>query len=69
MTLTNALMLHDNDHTPYEGMEVTGWPEVTLVRGVPVVEGGALVGAEGHGQFLPHGVFPTPFNPVDRRLA
>ncbi|MFC4166865.1 dihydropyrimidinase [Teichococcus aestuarii] len=77
VTLTNALMLHDNDHTPYEGMEVTGWPEVTLVRGVPVVEGGALVGAEGHGQFLPRGpyamiaprgVFPTPFNPVDRTL-
>ena len=53
--ITNALMLHDNDHTPYEGMEVTGWPETTLVRGVPVVENGAVVAPEGHGRFLPRG--------------
>ncbi|ONG56640.1 dihydropyrimidinase [Pseudoroseomonas deserti] len=75
VTITNELMLHDNDHTPYEGMQVTGWPEITLVRGVPVVEHGKVVAEEGHGQFLargpydfiaPRGVFPTPFNPVDR---
>lgn len=75
VTLTNDLMLHDNDHTPYEGMEVTGWPEVTLVRGLPVVEQGRIVAPEGHGRFLargpyemirPRGVFPGPFNPVER---
>jgi len=74
VTITNDLMLHDNDHTPYEALEVTGWPEATLVRGVPVVENGAVVAPEGHGRFLPRGpydlirprgIFPGPFNPVD----
>ena len=72
--ITNAMMLHGSDHTPYEGMEVTGWPELTMVRGVPVVEDGVVVAPPGHGVFIPRGpyplirprgVFPGPFNPVD----
>ncbi len=75
VTITHALLQDANDHTPYEGLEVTGWPETTLVRGAPVVEGGQVVGVPGHGQWLPRkpydlikprGVFPGPFNPVDR---
>jgi dihydropyrimidinase len=74
VTITQALIGDANDHTPYEGFEVTGWPVTTLVRGVPVVEDGKVVGQPGHGQFLPRGpyemiqprgVFPGPFNPVD----
>jgi dihydropyrimidinase len=74
VTINAATVQDGNDHTPYEGFEVTGWPETTLVRGVPVVEAGRVVGAPGHGQFLPRapyemikprGVFPGPFNPVD----
>jgi dihydropyrimidinase len=74
VTITQALVQDANDHTPYEGFEVTGWPETTLVRGVAVVEDGRVVGAPGHGQFLargvyemikPRGVFPGGFNPVD----
>jgi len=38
-------MQHGSDYTPYEGLEVTGWPIKTLVRGVVV--------ARGFGQFLP----------------
>jgi dihydropyrimidinase len=72
--LTNAVMHHGSDYTPYEGMEVTGWPETTLVRGTVVCDGGRIFGEPGHGQFLarefyplikPRGVFPGPFNPVD----
>ena len=75
LTITHALVQDANDHTPYEGLEVTGWPETTLVRGQPVVERGKVVGAPGSGQWLPRGpyamirprgVFPGPFNPVDR---
>ena len=75
VTITHALVQDANDHTPYEGLAVTGWPETTLVRGVPVVENGRVVGAPGSGQWLPRGpydlirprgVFPGPFNPVDR---
>lgn len=75
VTITNSLLLHDNDHTPYEGLQVTGWPETTFVRGTPIVRNGELLAPPGHGQFLPRapyaliqprGVFPAPFNPVDR---
>ena len=35
--------LHDaSDYSPYEGFEVTGWPETVILRGVPVVEGGTM---------------------------
>ncbi len=30
MTITNALMQHAIDYTPYEGLEVTGWPVATM---------------------------------------
>jgi len=41
--------LHDAaDYSPYEGFEVTGWPETVILRGVPVVEGGAMT-AQGAG--------------------
>jgi dihydropyrimidinase len=46
-------MQHGNDYTPYEGLEVTGWPIKTLVRGVVVADNGCVVGARGFGQFLP----------------
>jgi dihydropyrimidinase len=44
-TISQALMHHGTDYTPYEGMEVTGWPVSTMVRGKFVVRDGALVGS------------------------
>ncbi len=36
--------LHDAaDYTPYEGMEVAGWPETVILRGTTVIEDGRLV--------------------------
>jgi dihydropyrimidinase len=47
-------LIHDGaDYTPYEGLEVTGWPVLTMVRGRVVVDDGVLVGAKGHGTYLP----------------
>jgi dihydropyrimidinase len=51
--LTQNLMQHGSDYTPYEGFEVTGWPIKTLVRGEVVADDGRIVGAPGFGQFLP----------------
>ncbi|NNU82089.1 dihydropyrimidinase [Halovulum dunhuangense] len=35
--------LHDGaDYTPYEGMEVQGWPETLILRGRPVIESGRM---------------------------
>jgi dihydropyrimidinase len=45
-TISQTLMHHGTDYTPYEGMEVTGWPVSTMVRGKFVVRDGALVGSK-----------------------
>ena len=49
------MLHHDVDYTPYEGMQVTGWPVTTLVRGERVWDDGEVCGRVGHGQFLPCG--------------
>jgi dihydropyrimidinase len=47
-------MLHDNvGYTPYEGMELTGWPTTVLSRGRVVVEDNELHVERGSGEFLP----------------
>ena len=46
--------MHDgSDYTPYEGIEITGWPVLTMLRGEVVVDGDRLVAAKGCGAFLP----------------
>ncbi|MDE2647564.1 MAG: dihydropyrimidinase [Paracoccaceae bacterium] len=43
------------DYTPFEGMEVTGWPMSVIVRGSPVILDGNFVGSHAHGKFTPRG--------------
>ena len=71
-TVRNADLHHAVDHTPYEGMTLTGWPVTTLVRGTIVMDAGTRLAGPGFGQFQPRGTyplmmprneFPTPFNP------
>lgn len=38
--------------TPYEGMKVVGFPEVTVIRGEVVAEGGAILKKPGYGKFV-----------------
>ncbi len=46
-------MLHENvDYTPYEGMDVTGYPVMTIVRGQVVANDQSFVGAAGFGRFI-----------------
>jgi dihydropyrimidinase len=42
--ISQALLHHGSDYTPYEGLEVTGWPVTTIVHGKVVVRDGALAG-------------------------
>lgn len=51
--IRQAELHHGADYTPYEGIEVTGWPVSLLVRGRFVVRDGALTGAKGVGRHLP----------------
>jgi dihydropyrimidinase len=71
VTLTNALMQQAIDYTPYEGLEVTGWPVATLRRGEEVMRDGVVQAEAGSGQFLargpydlirPRGVVPDGFD-------
>ncbi len=50
-TITQDLMHGGADYTPYEGIEVTGWPIATIVRGKFVVRDGELVGRPGDGAY------------------
>ena len=46
--------LHDgSDYSPYEGLEVAAWPTTVLVRGTVMVKDRVVVGAKGHGAYLP----------------
>jgi dihydropyrimidinase len=50
VTLANQ---HDAmDYTPFEGMELTGWPVTVLSRGRRVIDNGALVARPGDGRFV-----------------
>ncbi len=42
----------NSDYTPYEGMNLKGWPVMTIVRGTVVMRGGKITGDAGHGQYL-----------------
>ena len=52
VVITNDLLHHNCDYTPYEGMSVRGWPAVVFSRGEIVVEEGKLLAEPGRGQFL-----------------
>jgi dihydropyrimidinase len=52
VTITQSLMHHGSDYTPYEGIRVTGWPVSTMVRGRFVVRDGALTGKPGGGTYV-----------------
>jgi dihydropyrimidinase len=75
VTISQSLLHHGSDYTPYEGLAVTGWPVSTMVRGRFVVRDGALVGSKGAGAYVsraksslavPAGRLPTEFEPAPR---
>ena len=62
VTITNDLLHHEVDYTPYEGITVTGWPQTVVSRGEVVVRDGQVTAAKGRGQFL-HCDLPAPAKP------
>ncbi|HUB13405.1 MAG TPA: dihydropyrimidinase [Acetobacteraceae bacterium] len=71
VTITNALMQHVIDYTPYEGLEVTGWPVATIKGGRVAMRDGKVQAEPGTGKFLarapypmikPRGVLPDGFD-------
>ncbi|MFT5509470.1 MAG: dihydropyrimidinase [Hyphomicrobiaceae bacterium] len=52
VTISQSLMHHGADYTPYEGIQVTGWPVTTMVRGQCVVRDNELVDNQASGVYL-----------------
>jgi dihydropyrimidinase len=59
VTLTASMMKDNVGYTPYEGMNVKGWPTTVLSRGRVVVENDTLHAERGSGKFIARGV-PAP---------
>jgi dihydropyrimidinase len=60
VTIHNDMLHHAVDHTPYEGMQVRGWPVMTISRGELLYADGQVTSKAGRGRFLPCG---RPFAP------
>jgi dihydropyrimidinase len=52
VTIRNEMLHHAVDHTPYEGMQVQGWPVMTISRGEIVYADGEVNSTAGRGRFL-----------------
>jgi len=50
--LTNEMLQHGADYTPYEGLALRGWPVRTIVRGKTIVKDAKLTGSLGYGTYL-----------------
>ena len=54
--LSNSMLHHAVDHTPYEGHTLRAWPALTLVGGQVVWDGTQFHPRPGKGRFLPCGM-------------
>ncbi len=52
LKVDNALLHHNVDYTPYEGLELSAWPEITISRGEVVWSRPEAKAAKGRGKFL-----------------
>jgi dihydropyrimidinase len=62
--ITAATQRSKSDYNLYEGTEVTGSPEVVLLRGHVLVENGELVAEPGVGQFVERATFGQELLPA-----
>lgn len=52
VTITKDLFHENVDYTSYEGIELQGYPIMTIVRGKVIVKDNVFVGEEGYGEFI-----------------
>ena len=65
--ITAATQHSKTDYNLYEGTEVTGSPEIVLLRGNVLVEGGSLVADTGIGEFVERAAFGQELLPTAAR--
>ncbi|SJM34459.1 dihydropyrimidinase [Mesorhizobium delmotii] len=56
----NSDFNHANDYSPYEGMTVQGWPQMTFVSGELAMKEGKVLRLRGEGRYLPAAPFRMP---------
>jgi dihydropyrimidinase len=64
VTISAATHHSKSDYNLFEGTEVTGSPEVVLLRGKVIVENDELVGRPGDGHFVRRARFGETLTPV-----
>lgn len=52
LTVTKSMLHEHVDYTPYEGIELRGYPKMTISRGSIVMKDGEFTGQEGAGRYL-----------------
>lgn len=62
VTISNSLLHHAIDYTPYEGRRLRGWPVTTVARGEIVCHEGQARSVAGRGNFLS---CARPFVPIN----
>jgi dihydropyrimidinase len=56
VTISQSIMHHDIDYTPFEGIEVGNWPRYTILRGKVVWDKSkGILGRPSYGQYLKRG--------------
>lgn len=60
VTLSAAILNQHTDYCPFEGLEVKGYPVLTLSRGEVIAQNGKYVGAKARGTFLHRGPYQAP---------
>lgn len=59
LTISNDMLHHNVDYTPYEGFKLKGWPNQIVSRGELVYDQGKVFSTKGRGQFLACGRHET----------
>ena len=52
VTLTRSILHEQVDYTPYEGLNLRGYPVMTILRGRVIVENGEFSGKQADGRYL-----------------
>lgn len=58
VTLSTAFLHERCDWTPYDGIELQGWPAATISRGEVIVREGEFLGEAGRGRFIARRITP-----------
>ena len=63
--ISNSMLHHNVDYTPYEGIELNAWPLTVISRGQLIVENRNLIANKNQGIFLKSDL-PEPAKTLDK---